>query len=425
MRAYSKKVELKMQSDPQRVFMIGWEYPPHNSGGLGVACAGMTKALAGKHTDIHFALPYHHDEMVSHMHVLDCSDPSWFSSDPTLRFQPPLGVYETGTLIATTPDGNTDTERMRLLPQSEIERKVAEYADQVVQKGSAIKQQFDVIHAHDWMSLPAAADLRQKTGKPMIAHIHSTEFDRAALQTGNQMITQIEKAGMEAADQIIAVSYYTKRLLTDRYGIAANKISVVHNGIDPIAFAPPIVPAFAPKRPVVAYMGRLTVQKGIEYFLSVARKVVEKVPNALFVVAGSGDMYHELLFRSAYDQLSALVLFSGFLRDSQRERLLERADVFMMPSISEPFGLVALEAAQRHTPVIVSKNAGVGEVLPGAVAVDFWDVDVMAATVTQLLTSSSAHAKQVSAQLADVQKLTWGKAADQISSVYRKAFLGK
>ncbi len=136
-------------------------------------------------------------------------------------------------------------------------------------------------------------------------------------------------------------------------------------------------------------------------------------------------MYHELLFRSAYDQLSASVLFSGFLRDRQRERLLERADVFMMPSISEPFGLVALEAAQRHTPVIVSKNAGVGEVLPGAVAVDFWDVDAMSATVTQLLTNSTVRAQQVSAQLSDVEKLTWATAADRISGIYRKAFLGK
>ncbi len=414
-----------MQSDQQRVFMIGWEYPPHNSGGLGVACAGMTKALAGQHTPIHFALPYHHDEPVAHMQVLDCSDPSWFSADPALRFQPPLGVYETGSLIRTTADSDTDIDRMRLLPQTELEQKVAQYADRVVSTGSGLKRDFDVIHAHDWMSLPAAADLRQKTGKPMIAHIHSTEYDRAALQTGNQLITQIEKAGMQAADHIIAVSYYTKRLLVEKYGVPDNKISVVHNGIDPIKFVSPTQPVFAGKRPVVAYMGRLTVQKGVEYFLSVARKVVQQIPDVLFVVAGSGDMYHELLFRSAYDQMSASVLFSGFLRDKQREKLLDRADVFMMPSISEPFGLVALEAAQRHTPVIVSKNAGVSEVLPGSVAVDFWDVDHMSQMVVELLSKPDKHAQQVAAQLRDVQQVTWDTAAKRIAQVYHTAFLGK
>lgn len=406
--------------------MIGWEYPPHNSGGLGVACAGMTKALVGQQqTPIHFALPYHHNKTVDHMQVLDCSDPRWFADNPSLRLQPPLGVYETGSLIATAPDGDTDMERMRLLPQTELEQKVAQYADRVVETGAALKHDFDVIHAHDWMSLPAAANLRQKTGKPMVAHIHSTEYDRAALQTGNQLITQIEREGMVAADHVIAVSYYTKRLLVEKYGIAESKISVVHNGIDPIHFTPSLQPLFAGRRPMVAYMGRLTVQKGVEYFLAVARQVLHKVPNALFVVAGSGDMYHELLFRSAYDRLSASVLFSGFVRDKQREKLLERADVFMMPSVSEPFGLVALEAAQRHTPVIVSKNAGVSEVLPGSVAVDFWDVEQMAATVIRLLTDSSAAKQQVAAQLQDLEQVTWENAAQKIHQVYRSAFLGK
>ncbi len=405
--------------------MIGWEYPPHNSGGLGVACAGMTKAMASQQTPIHFALPYHHDEPIGHMQVLDCSDPRWFSAQPSLQFQPPLNVYETAHQIATNFDGNTDIDTMRLLPQSELEEKVAQYAEQVVQKGISLKQDFDVIHAHDWMSLPAAAQLRQKSGKPMIAHIHSTEYDRAGLRAGNQMIAQIEQTGMQAADHIIAVSYYTKRLLSQQYGIADSKISVVHNGIDPMVFHPPKKQAFAPKRPVVAYMGRLTLQKGVEYFLAVARKVIQQIPDVLFVVAGSGDMYHDLLFRSAYDQLSASVLFSGFLRDTQRERLLDRADLFVMPSVSEPFGLVALEAAQRHTPVIVSKNAGVSEVLSGSVAVDFWDVDKMVETVVSLLSNPKQHAQQVATQLKDIEQVTWTRAAERIAAVYRRAFLGK
>ncbi len=170
-------------------------------------------------------------------------------------------------------------------------------------------------------------------------------------------------------------------------------------------------------------MGRLTAQKGAHYFIALAQAILQKVPTALFVVAGSGDMYHELLFHTADSRLTASVIFSGFIRDTQREKLLDRANVFVMPSLSEPFGLVALEAAQRHTPVLVSKTSGVGEVMPGSIAVDFWDVEKMSKLITELLTNKPYSAAVVSSQLADTSKITWDTAAERLMGVYRSTFV--
>ena len=172
-------------------------------------------------------------------------------------------------------------------------------------------------------------------------------------------------------------------------------------------------------------MGRLTIQKGVSYFLDLAHAVLEKIPNALFVVAGNGDMYHELLFKTAQAGISASVVFSGFVRDVQRRKLLDRADVFVMPSLSEPFGLVAMEAAQHHTPVIVSKNAGVAEVLPHAVALDFWDINKMADSIAQIVTEDKVKTEMIDGQLSDIAKQTWKSSAQKVKGIYRKAFLGK
>jgi len=228
------------------------------------------------------------------------------------------------------------------------------------------------------------------------------------------------------SDKVIAVSHYTKQILVNKYNIAASKIKVVHNGITPLST--PTDPGnhhFAHKRPVIVFMGRLTSQKGAEYFLHLASSIVAQKPEALFVVAGNGDMYHELLLKTAKQGLSASVVFSGFVRSNQKHKLLDRADVFVMPSLSEPFGLVALEAAQRHTPVIVSKSSGVVEVLPSAIAVDFWDVDMMTKTVVNLLADDSLHQAVTQNQLGDLNHTTWVNSAKRIKEVYRSAFLGR
>lgn len=405
-----------MLSDPQKIFMIGWEYPPHNSGGLGVATEGMTQALAGQNAQIYFTLPYQSDMAIEHMQVLSCFDPAWNAPG-----RPPFSAY--GQIAPSKKQANMlDAFDLRALPQSEMEQQVDEYVRLVSIQALKLRKQFEVIHAHDWMSFPAAIKVKHVTGKPLVAHIHSTEYDRIPNGSGSPYIMRSEYEGMHQADVVVAVSYYTKQLLIDKYHIDPAKIEVIHNGIFPARDMQLDKSAFAPRKPLVVFMGRLTSQKGAEYFLQLAREVHAQKPDALFMIAGSGDLYHELLFRTAGKQLTATVLFSGFLRDQQRNRLLDRADVFVMPSLSEPFGLVALEAAQRHTPVIVSKNTGVAEVMPSAITVDFWDVQAMTREVVRLL-SDTAHAEAVAdRQLNEVNQVTWNKAADKIRSVYRSLF---
>ncbi len=416
-----------MRQRASNIFMIGWEYPPHNSGGLGVACEGMTQSLAGLQNHIYFTLPYSLQIPVGHMDVLECSDPSWFVDGQTGA--PPFSVYSAVAQAQQTLFNSHEVtvDALQVLPSSELENKVDRYAELVTDAGLAHRADVDVIHAHDWMSFPAALKLSQKIKKPFVAHIHSTELDRIPNGYGSQYIMQTEYEGMQHATRVVAVSYYTKNLLVEKYGIDPNKIDVVHNGIAPLSAAEQrkiTAEKFAPDRPVVVFMGRLTMQKGADYFLAVAKKVLEKIPDALFIIAGDGDMYHELLLSTASKRLSASLLFSGFVRDTQRNKLLNRADVFVMPSLSEPFGLVALEAAQRNTPVLVSKNSGVSEVMPSSISVDFWDIDKMALEIIRLLKKPDVHSQIITSQLSDLQQVTWEKAALRLREVYKRAFRG-
>lgn len=433
-----------MSKSSNSVFMIGWEYPPHNSGGLGIACEGLTQALSTQDTKVQFSLPYNSDHKPTHMNVHYCVHENW--KNPSCDCyktgkkctheicEPPFFAYTADFLVPENPELVTqensgysfDLNKLRKLSSNQLEKQVTEYAQVVGKVGSNQKNDFEVIHAHDWMSFPAGQQLKKETGKPLITHVHSTEFDRAGLSTGNRYIENIEYMGMNQADHVIAVSHYTKKLLEQKYGVDPKKISVVHNGVSNLVIpADPGKQHFAPNQPVIVFMGRLTIQKGVSYFLDLAQEVLHNIPEALFVVAGNGDMYHELLIKTAGDGLSASVVFSGFVRDEQKRKLLNRADVFVMPSISEPFGLVALEAAQRHTPVIISKNAGVSEVLPSAISLDFWDIKKMAQAIVQLVSNPEKSKTQVEGQLADLSKQTWKNSAQKVKEVYKKAFLGQ
>lgn len=408
------------------IFMIGWEYPPHNSGGLGVACEGMTRSLADQNTQIYFTLPYALNMQVPHMQVLECSDPTWFADGQADA--PPFSVY--APLLKQTPFNSKgiSVDSLHVLPSSELENKVDRYAELVTDAGMTARQNVDVIHAHDWMSFPAALKLSQKIQKPFVAHIHSTELDRIPNGGGSQYIMQTEYEGMTRATRVVAVSYYTKNILVEKYRIDPAKIDVVHNGIMPLSHNDQArigSENFAQDRPVIVFMGRLTMQKGADYFLALAKKVLEKVPDALFIIAGDGDMYHDLLFKTADKRLSASLLFSGFVRDIQRNRLLNRADIFVMPSLSEPFGLVALEAAQRKTPVIISKNAGVSEVMPSSIRVDFWDVEKMAEEIARLVKKPELKQKIINSQLTDLQQVTWERAAKRLREIYKRSFMGR
>lgn len=409
--------------------MIGWEYPPHNSGGLGVACEGLSKAVANRNSPVYFTLPHSFAGSASHMQMLDCSDPSWVQGGEEPATTPPFFAYSGVSSVSPAVHkvyAAADLQELSSLPQTEMEKKVAEYAHAVTEKSRQVQDKYEVIHAHDWMSFPAGAELAQKTGKPLIAHIHSTEYDRIPSGLGSRYIMQTEYEGLQRADKVVAVSFYTKQLLTRQYNVDPNKITVIHNGIEPSAPATEAhsMNSFLSGRPVVVFMGRLTAQKGAHFFIELAGKILQKVPDALFVIAGSGDMYHELLLHTAGNKLTASVLFSGFIRDSQREKLLNRADVFVMPSLSEPFGLVALEAAQRHTPVVMSNTVGASEVLPGAISLDFWDTDKMMRVIVELLNNKRYAAAVVDTQLRDVSRATWDTAAERLIEMYRTLFIG-
>ncbi len=408
-------------ADDKAVFMIGWEYPPHNSGGLGVACEGLTKGLANQGKRIYFTLPYQHPHTISHMQLVGCYDPAWFDGKTN---QPPVSAYAAEDLIQVSRKHsrpfNWSVDNLHAVPQSELEKRVSKYAEKVRDAASWVLDDFDLVHAHDWMAFPAAQKIKQNFKKPFIAHIHSTEFDRIPSGYGSRYIMETEYQGLQLADKVIAVSHYTKQLLVTRYGISRDKIIVVHNGINPLLAEADHAPKFAQKRPVVVFMGRLTMQKGAEFFINLANSVLQKLPHALFIVAGDGDQYHSLLLKNARQNLSAHVLFAGFVRDQEREWLLNRADVFVMPSVSEPFGLVALEAAQRHTPVIVSKNSGVAEVLPSSIVADFWDMDKMRDAIVKLIGEPIFRQQVVTNQLKDLSQVSWENTAGRVRQAYQQ-----
>lgn len=393
-----------------RVFMIGWEYPPHNSGGLGVACDGLTRSLAEQGTQIYFTLPFAYPGGLAHVHLLACFDPD----------QQAVGLPFASYYSPVKQKQLQAEDMLELLPRSEMEMQVREYSKYVSAAGENYQATFEVIHAHDWMSFSAGIATKKRTGKPLIAHIHSTEFDRIPHGHGSDFIHSLEAEGLQLADKVIAVSQYTKDVLVSEYQVPPEKIEVIYNGINPLQKDESKLINFAADRPVVVFMGRLTSQKGAEYFITVARQVLEKMPQALFILAGSGDQYQSLLFRVAKEKLSVSVLFSGFLRGADKDMLLSRADVFVMPSLSEPFGLVALEAAQREVPVIVSKTAGVAEVLAGAIQIDFWDTQAMSAEIFKLLTQPQYKKKIVQAQSKSAASTSWQQAAGKVRSLYQK-----
>lgn len=391
--------------------MIGWELPPHNSGGLGVACANLAQALIDDQLSISFTLPYAISTPTLACQLIDCGNANSSLSSHLLK--PPFNPYNPATTKGKTGG--------RVKPYSSLEHEVEQYAKNVLAFARAHADEFDVVHAHDWMGLPAALKIKQALGKPYIAHIHSTEYDRSLQENLNSYIANCELMGMRRADKVIAVSYYTKRLLVEKYSISADKIEVVHNGVVTLLKENENLPTvFAKERPVIVFMGRLTMQKGPDYFLDLAGKVIAQRPDALFIVSGMGDMYEQLLFTSAGKSLSANILFSGFVRGGAQNAILKRADVFVMPSVSEPFGLVATEAAILGTPVIASKTSGVVEIMKGGASFDFWDSEAMVAEILHLLEDKTYRSRVVAEQITSLSQATWKKAAKRVKKIYQE-----
>lgn len=279
------------------------------------------------------------------------------------------------------------------------------------------RERFDVIHAHDWLTYPAGMAVAALSGVPLVVQVHATEFDRSGSSV-NQGVYEIERAGMHAADTVVAVSQLTKSICTSRYGVPAEKVEVVYNGVEQIEAHPRAGVTIASKDKIVLFLGRITMQKGPEYFIRAAKRVLEKIEDVKFVVAGSGDMAVRMIEAAASAGIGHKVLFTGFLRGRDVERVFQMADLYVMPSVSEPFGIAALEAIQNDTPVIISKQSGVGEVLTHALKVDFWDVDEMANKIIAVLRHPPLGQMLRRHGAFELRGLTWDGAAQRCVQIY-------
>jgi glycogen synthase len=286
----------------------------------------------------------------------------------------------------------------------------------------AAQRRFDIIHSHDWMTIPAGLAAKKKSGRPFVLHVHALEFDRSGEQV-NQEIYDLERSGMEAADAAIAVSHYTKNMMVDGYGIPPGKITVVHNAVSrsegagyrPRREAPP-----GEAEKTVLFLGRITFQKGPDYFVEAARKVLKEMPMVTFVMAGAGDMMPRIVERVAELGIGRRFRFTGFLRDTEVERIFARSDLYVMPSVSEPFGITPLEAMMYDVPVIISKQSGVAEILRHALTVDFWDVDELANKIIAVLKYPPLAGELVGKAREELKTILWEGAARRIAAVYEK-----
>ncbi len=391
--------------------MFGWEFPPYNSGGLGVACSGLARALAHEQVDILFVLP-------KQIEVLEPSIRFLFAGVDNIKFK---GV-RTGLSPYKTAQ---EYSRFRRLAEDDIYgedlfNEVLRYASLV--PGLIAGEHFDVIHAHDWLSFPAGIEAKRISGKPLVVHVHATGFDQGGGEHADSRVWRIEKEGMEAADAVVTVSEYTKHMVVTRYGIPADKIQVVYNGIDPAPMesGKRLKPLNIPGYKIVLYVGRLTLQKGPDYFLRAAKRVLAHYPKTFFVVAGSGDMERQIIRLAADLGISEQVFFTGFVRGNELERLYRSADLFVLPSVSEPFGLTPLESLIADTPVLISKQSGVSEVISHALKVDFWDTDEMANKIVSVLRYPPLKDELARGGKREALRQTWGEAAKKCVRLYRQ-----
>ena len=423
-----------------KVLMFGWEFPPHISGGLGTACFGLTKALAKLNTDIIFVVPKAYgDESQEAVRLVSASDVSISFKDTFyeefwrkltylevgVHLVPYLSPEEYTRLTDATEHDYTDIKESVFATRfqfsglygKDLMQEVARYA--VVATQIAHEQTFDVIYSHDWLTYPAGIAAKEVSGKPFIAHVHATEFDRSGEHI-NQQVYELERQGMEAADQVVTVSNLTRETVIYRYGIAPEKVVTIYNGVMPREFDPKAFAKTVPEK-IVTFLGRVTFQKGPDYFVEAAGKVYQRDPSVRFVMAGSGDMLNSVIWRVAQLRISNRFHFAGFLREAEVDRLFSMSDVYVMPSVSEPFGISPLEAMRSNVPVIISKQSGVAEVLQHALKIDFWDVDAMADSIYGLL-----HYKGIAEMFAhwgkaEVENLKWDDAGQKVAALYRKA----
>ena len=424
-----------------KVLRFGWEFPPHITGGLGTACYGLTKGLLKHDTNVIFVVPKAYgDEDQSFMRIVNASDILVDNKDSEFYdLWNRIEYMEIGSSIIPyiSPEDYENKFILEELQRNKTERtvfsrkyefsgkygvtlfeEVARYA--LVASAVASSKDFDVIHAHDWLTYPAGIAAKKISGKPLVVHIHATEFDRTG-ENVNTQIFDIEKKGMEEADMVISVSNLTRNICIERYGIDPDKIITVHNAVEPVDKSDNEAIKKNVKEKVVTFLGRITFQKGPEYFIEAARKVLDLDPNVRFVMAGTGDLQHKMIKRVAKLGMGTRFHFTGFLKGPEVDKLLALTDVFVMPSVSEPFGIVPLEAMRSNVPVVISKQSGVSEILKHAMKVDFWDINAMADAIYGLLNYNALPQMFIHYGKSEVDNLKWEHAAKKIKDVYNEA----
>lgn len=400
--------------------MFGWEFPPHNSGGLGVACFGLTRALSRLGAEITFVLPSNIQTNVDYMKVILAKE-KMNQQVGVKIFSSPLHPYATAESYCQKLEMMDENSTIYA---DDLQSEVLRYA--IEAKEIALGENFDIIHAHDWLTFLAGIAAKKVSQKPLVIHVHSTEYDRSGGGNCNQFVFEIEKRGMEEADKIIAISQHTKNTLVSKYQVDPSKIEVIHNGVDQdknemIVREDGVLSQLKKSgKFIVFFLGRLTIQKGVDYFLKMAQKVLEKRKDVVFVVAGSGDMERQLIMLAADLGISDKVFFVGFLRGDQANEMFSMGDLFVMPSISEPFGLVALESMLHETPVIVSKQSGVCETVSHALKVDFWDVDEMANKTLSVLSHASLKTQLSDFGKNEALKLDWNRSAQKVLRLFQQ-----
>ena len=424
-----------------RVLMFGWEFPPHIAGGLGTACYGIVKGLAHNGVQTMFVMPSAFgDEDRSAADIINASEiPVDVSSTMNVDdFLDKVQFVQIGTNMVPYLDpaefhSLVEEDRKRQVRDfsihygqtykfsgkygSNLMEEVARYAMVGGTIAMTHKGEFDVIHAHDWLTYMAGIAAKRLSGKPLVVHVHATSFDRSSDNNIDTRVYDIEKRGMEAADRVITVSDLTRNIVITKYGIDPSKVVTVHNAVD-FSGRSEIQVERGVKEKVVTFLGRITFQKGPEYFIEAAAKILKKCKNVRFVMAGSGDMMNRSIRQVARLGISDRFHFTGFLRGAEVQKMFALSDVYVMPSVSEPFGISPLEAMRSGVPSVISRQSGAAEVLKYAFKVDFWDVDAMADEIYALLQYPALADFASKYGYDEVNTLKWNNAAAKIKSVY-------
>lgn len=428
-----------------KVLMFGWEFPPHISGGLGTACYGLTKGLhAVGDVEILFVVPKAHgDEDQSMARLIGANEVSLGEKIRDYKtFLKKISFIEVESNLVPYADPeeyekivNASKSENKELIQTHLGgtidfsggyggslfQEISNYA--VIAAKIARLIDFDVIHAHDWLTYPAGIAAKEVSGKPLVVHVHATDFDRSGGNV-NQGVYDIERKGMHLADKVITVSNLTKNTVINNYGVDSEKVHTVYNAVEPGKSREQIKAEKGITDKIVTFLGRVTLQKGPEYFIEAAYSVLQKMDSVRFVMAGSGELLHRMIHRVAELRIGDKFHFTGFLKGDQVQEMFELSDVYVMPSVSEPFGISPLEAMQSNVPVIISRQSGVSEILKNAIKIDFWDIDAMADAIYGILNYQglpnhfSHHGKE------EVESMKWEGPAAKVKEIYKEMIVG-